>query len=74
MLEIYHRSEIYVLHSTLGQRLRYTVISYMFGFIYVKKKRDEFGYKSGNPGSWTKKLYGWLTWSILDLLNSLIEL
>ena len=27
-------------------------------FIYVKKKRDEFGYKRGNQGSQTKKLYG----------------
>ena len=45
VLAIYHRSEIYVLHFTLGKRLRYIVISYMFRFIYVKKKRDEFGYK-----------------------------
>ena len=74
MLEIYHKSEIYVLHFTLGQRLRYIVISSMFRFIYVKKKRDEFGYKRGNPGLWTKKLYRWLTWSILDLLNSLVGL
>ena len=43
-------------------------------FIYVKNKRDEFGYKRGNPGSWTKKLYRWLTWSILDILNSLFRL
>ena len=46
----------------------------LFIFIYVRKKRDEFGYKRGNPGSWTKKLYGWLTLSMLDTLNSLIGL
>ena len=43
-------------------------------FLYVKKKRGEFGYKRGNPGSWTKKLYRQLTWSMLDILNSLIRL
>ena len=74
MLEIYQRSEIYVLHFTQGKRLRYIVISYMFRFIYVKKKIDEFGYKKGNPGSWTKKLYGRLTWSMLDIMNSLLRL
>ena len=74
VLEIYQRSEIYVLYFTQGKRLRYIVISYMFRFIYVKKKRDEFGYKRGDPGSWTKKLYGWLTWSVLDILNSLVRL
>ena len=29
VLDIYHRSEIYVLHFTLDQRLRYIVISYI---------------------------------------------
>ena len=24
--------------------------------MYVKKKRDEVGYKRGNPGSWTKEV------------------
>ena len=50
----------------------YMLMLYMF--IYVKKKRDEFGNIRGNPGSWTKKLYGELTWSILDILNLLFSL
>ena len=43
--------------------------------IYMyQEEKDEFYGKRGNPGSWTKKLCGWLAWSILNILNSLFRL
>ena len=78
MLETYHRSEIYVLHFTLGQSLRCIVISYLYidvMHVYIcYEEKDKFGGRKGNPGLWTKKLYRQLTWSTLDMLNSLIIL
>ena len=38
LLEIYHRSEIYVLHFTLSQKLRYIAISDMLVLYMLGRK------------------------------------